>query len=64
MENFNKVNYTYEELKNAYLRWVNGVPTLREKEWNEYCDIRDRLPLGTTQKRSIKTWLREEKLWN
>lgn len=40
------VNYTAEEFSEAYLDWVN-FPYGREKQWDAYCDVRDRVPRGT-----------------
>ena len=36
----------------GYIRWAKTPPSprdTREKTWDEYCDIRDSVPVGTNQ---------------
>lgn len=50
-----KVEYTDDQIKAAYLAWTatrKAEPSWaelkhRESKWNEYCDVRDGVPLGT-----------------
>lgn len=44
------VFYPAKELENAYLVWATTTPSARHQEWDEYCDIRDAVPLGTNAK--------------
>lgn len=46
-----RVLYTSEEFLEAYYAWSRGVPCSRDAAWNKYCDIRDNVPLGTTENR-------------
>lgn len=44
------VFYSPKELENAYIMWATTNPACRITEWDEYCDIRDAVPLGTNAK--------------
>lgn len=41
--------YTQEDLQTALTAWANAKPGERDKLWCLYCDIRDNLPIGTTE---------------
>jgi hypothetical protein len=43
--------YTDSQLQDAYNAWVNAKPLYRHAEWFKYCDIRDNVPFGTSQKK-------------
>lgn len=63
------VKYSPEQLVEAYNAWVAEAPVVaevadamtlnganyraRQDAWETYCDIRDQLPLGTTQARRL-----------
>lgn len=50
-----RANHTQEEFDAAYYEWANAQMG-REREWDNYCDIRDGYTLGTNAKirRKIK----------
>ncbi len=39
--------YTPQEFANAYWEWCNTPSHKRDREWDFYTDIRDRVPMGT-----------------
>lgn len=49
------MNYTNEQLQQAFEDWANQNPLSDERKvkWHHYCDIRDRLPAGTSHARSL-----------
>lgn len=41
------IQYTYEELIEAWLKYVDAPFNKRFETWCAYCDIRDNQPIGT-----------------
>lgn len=67
MKPLQKVEYSREELQQAYLKWATGTPEWRSEEWDHYCDVRDGLPLGTTKSHKIDRYpshLSQREMWN
>lgn len=56
--------YTQEDFQTAYKNWATLSESLfgtneawvkeRQERWYNYCDVRDRLPPGTTKERRIR----------
>lgn len=44
------VGYAPVDLLNAYWEWSHTPSHKREPEWDLYCDVRDRVPMGTNAK--------------
>lgn len=42
-----RIDYTSDDFRDMYVLWVTSSTGNREKEWDNYCDIRDRVPRGT-----------------
>jgi len=47
------VEHSEEAFLKAYLAWKD-TEGRREFEWDEYCDIRDNVPLGTNKEYRLK----------
>lgn len=45
--------YTAVEFYTYYYAWSNASRNGREDQWNEYCDVRDSVPLGSNKFRCI-----------
>lgn len=44
------VFYTHSEYLAAYEAWTTSYSGARWPEWDDYCDVRDKVPRGTNAK--------------